>query len=76
MRYSGFAFDRRTVSKLGFGAMGFAGWFGPQDEGEAVRALHYALDSGVTFIARASRPIRPRLGGRDRERQRGTRSLE
>ena len=50
MRYSGFAFDGRTVSKLGFGAMGFAGWFGPQDEGEAVRALHYALDSGVTFV--------------------------
>ena len=50
MRYSGFEFDGRTVSKLGFGAMGFAGWFGPQDEGEAVRALHYALDSGVTFV--------------------------
>jgi methylglyoxal reductase len=50
MRYSGFEFDGRRVSKLGFGAMGFAGWFGPQDEGEAVRALHYALDSGVTFV--------------------------
>ena len=50
MRYSGFEFDGRTVSKLGFGAMGFAGWFGPQDEGEAVRALHYALGSGVTFV--------------------------
>jgi aryl-alcohol dehydrogenase-like predicted oxidoreductase len=50
MRYSDFTFDGRPVSKLGFGAMGFAGWFGPQDQGEAVRALHYALDSGVTFV--------------------------
>ena len=50
MRYSDFAFDGRAVSKLGFGAMGFAGWFGPQDEGEAVRALHHALDAGVTFV--------------------------
>jgi methylglyoxal reductase len=38
------------MSKLGFGAMGFAGWFGVQDEADWVRALHYALDQGVTFV--------------------------
>ncbi len=40
----------RQVSRLGFGAMGFAGWFGDQPESEHVRALHYALDNGVNFI--------------------------
>ena len=40
----------RQVSRLGFGAMGFAGWFGGQPEADHVRALHYALDHGVTFV--------------------------
>jgi methylglyoxal reductase len=45
--------DRLSV--LGFGAMGFAGWFGPVDDREAIRALHTALDLGVnvTDTARA-----------------------
>jgi hypothetical protein len=69
MRYSGFAFDGRAVSKLGFGAMGFAGWFGPRDEGEGVRALHYALRrhlrrhrTGLRQVrGRQLLPIRPDL---------------
>ena len=40
----------REVSRLGFGAMGFAGWFGTQPEADHVRALHYALDQGVSFV--------------------------
>ena len=40
----------RHVSRLGFGAMGFAGWFGAQPESEHIRALHYALDRGVNII--------------------------
>jgi aryl-alcohol dehydrogenase-like predicted oxidoreductase len=40
----------RQVSRLGFGAMGFAGWFGSQPEADHIRALHYALDQGVNFI--------------------------
>lgn len=40
----------RTVSRLGFGAMGFAGWFGNQSEAEHIQALHYALEQGVSFI--------------------------
>ncbi|WP_131113460.1 aldo/keto reductase [Lichenihabitans psoromatis] len=38
------------VSRLGFGAMGFAGWFGAQSEADHIRALHYALDRGINFI--------------------------
>ena len=39
-----------TIGRLGFGAMGFAGWFGQQSEAEHIRALHYALDQGIDFI--------------------------
>ncbi|HKJ60705.1 MAG TPA: aldo/keto reductase, partial [Hyphomicrobiales bacterium] len=40
----------RAVSRLGFGAMGFAGWFGNQPDEEHIKALHFALDCGVNFI--------------------------
>ena len=50
MQYADFARSGRQVSRLGFGAMGFAGWFGAQSEAEHIRALHLALDRGVTFI--------------------------
>jgi methylglyoxal reductase len=50
MRFSDYRLAGRPVSKLGFGAMGFAGWFGPQDDGDCIRALHQALDAGVTFV--------------------------
>jgi methylglyoxal reductase len=50
MRYSDIELAGQKVSKAGFGAMGFAGWFGEQDEQESVRALHYALEHGVNFV--------------------------
>ena len=50
MRYSDHRLAGRPVSKIGFGAMGFAGWFGAHDEADSIRALHYALDNGVTFV--------------------------
>jgi methylglyoxal reductase len=50
VHYADLELAGRPVSKLGFGAMGFAGWFGPQDEQESIRALHYTLDQGITFI--------------------------
>ncbi|MCB8877083.1 aldo/keto reductase [Acidisoma silvae] len=50
MQYAEFAASGRRVSRLGFGAMGFAGWFGQQSEAEHIRALHLALDRGVNFI--------------------------
>ncbi|HTH99684.1 MAG TPA: aldo/keto reductase [Acidisoma sp.] len=50
MQYSDFAVSGRQVSRLGFGAMGFAGWFGEQSEAEHIRALLLALERGVNFI--------------------------
>lgn len=50
MQYTDFAVSGRLVSRLGFGAMGFAGWFGDQSEDAHIRALLTALDRGVTFI--------------------------
>jgi aryl-alcohol dehydrogenase-like predicted oxidoreductase len=39
----------RTVSAVGFGAMSFAGFYGPTSEGESLRTLAGALDLGVDF---------------------------
>ena len=39
-----------SLSVLGFGAMGFAGWFGAIDDSEAVRSLHTVLDLGVNVV--------------------------
>lgn len=50
MQYADALIGARPLSRIGFGAMGFAGWFGDLDEREAIRSLHYALDHGVTFI--------------------------
>lgn len=50
MRYSDLHIDGRPISRLGFGAMGFAGWFGAQDESQWHKALYNALDAGVTFV--------------------------
>lgn len=50
MQYSDFATSGRAVSRLGFGAMGFAGWFGQQSEADHIRALLLALEQGVNFI--------------------------
>ena len=50
MEYRVFPATGDRLSVLGFGAMGFAGWFGPVDDREAIRALHTALDLGVNII--------------------------
>ena len=39
-----------TVSALGLGCMGFSQAYGPQDEEESIRALHRALDLGISFF--------------------------
>ena len=38
------------VSAIGMGCMGFAGVYGPVDEGEAVRSVHRALELGMNFF--------------------------
>ena len=39
-----------AVSQVGLGCMGFAGVYGPVDEGAAITAVHRALDSGIDFF--------------------------
>jgi L-galactose dehydrogenase len=39
-----------TVSSLSFGASSLGGVFHDVDEGEAIRAVHSALDCGITYI--------------------------
>ena len=50
MQYSIFPKSDRKLSRLGFGAMGFAGWFGDQSVNQHIDALHAALDQGVNII--------------------------
>lgn len=50
MQYSEIELAGRQLSKVGFGAMGFAGWFGELDDSTAIHSLHQALDSGVTLV--------------------------
>lgn len=38
------------VSSLGFGGSSLGGAFGPVDEGEAIRAVHAAIDSGINIF--------------------------
>ena len=38
------------VGAIGFGAMSFAGYYGPADDAEGVRAINRALDLGITLI--------------------------
>ena len=44
-----FGRDGATVSAVGFGCMSFAGFYGPTDDAESLRALSTALDCGVDF---------------------------
>jgi methylglyoxal reductase len=50
MRYTPFPRSGDSISKLGFGAMGFAGWFGGKEESDWIDSLLYALDQGVSFV--------------------------
>ncbi|GGI89842.1 aldo/keto reductase [Pseudarthrobacter scleromae] len=42
--------DGLTVSPLGFGGMALTPVYGEVDQEDALRTLHHAVDSGVTFI--------------------------
>ena len=50
MEFARFRDEKTSVSRLGFGAMGFAGWFGAQSEAEHIRSLHFAMERGINFI--------------------------
>ncbi len=50
MRYTQFPKSDQQVSKLGFGAMGLAGWFETVSETDMQNTLLNALDQGVNFI--------------------------
>jgi methylglyoxal reductase len=50
VEYRSFPATGDRLSVLGFGAMGFAGWFGAVDDGDGIRALHTAMDLGVNVI--------------------------
>ena len=47
-RYLGHGGPR--VGPIAFGAMSFAGYYGPAEEAEGVRAINRALDVGITLI--------------------------
>lgn len=46
------------VSTLSFGASALGGVFGPADEGDAIRAVHAALDAGINYF-----DVAPAYGG-------------
>lgn len=50
MQYRKFPRSGEEISVLGFGAMGFAGWFGSISDADCIRTLHYAMDRGVNFV--------------------------
>ena len=50
MKYSVFPKLGRELSRLGFGAMGFAGWFDDQPEHDHINALLATLEQDVNVI--------------------------
>ena len=42
--------DGPSVTPIALGAMGFAGFYGPSDDEEGIRAIRRALDLGITMI--------------------------
>ncbi|HZG87197.1 aldo/keto reductase [Paenibacillus sp.] len=50
MKYTTFGRTGRTVSRLGYGAMGLGGVFGQHDEKEMIRSVLFSLDRGVSLI--------------------------
>lgn len=54
MKYRKLGRSGFDVSEIGFGAWAIGGSWGPQDEGESIKALHRALDLGLNFIDTAA----------------------
>ncbi len=50
MQYKPLGNTELKVSELGFGGSPLGEEFGPVDSGEAVRAVHYAIDQGINFF--------------------------
>ncbi len=50
MKYRSFGSTGWQVSEIGFGAWEIGGGWGHQDDRESIRALHRALDLGLSFI--------------------------
>ncbi len=54
MKYRDLGSTGMKVSEIGFGAWAIGGGWGPQDDSESLKALHAAIDRGVTFIDTAA----------------------
>ncbi|MEN8724229.1 MAG: aldo/keto reductase [Lentimonas sp.] len=54
MNYRKFGSTEFKASEIGFGAWAIGGSWGAQDDGDSVKALHTALDTGVNFIDTAA----------------------
>lgn len=54
MKYRKLGKTDYTVSAIGFGAWAIGGSWGKQDDDDSLRALHEAIDRGVTFIDTAA----------------------
>jgi len=42
--------DALATSAIGLGCMGLSQGYGPADDDESVRAIHRALDEGITML--------------------------
>jgi L-galactose dehydrogenase len=58
MQYNPLGRTGLNVSRLSFGASSLSGVFRPVDEGEAIRAVHTALDCGINYF-----DVAPAYGG-------------
>lgn len=58
MQYNALGKTGMQVSRLSFGAASLGGVYGPFDEGEAVEAVHVALDCGINYF-----DVAPAYGG-------------
>ncbi len=54
MKYRDLGRTGLVVSEIGFGAWAIGGSWGPQSEADSVKALHRALDLGVTLVDTAA----------------------
>ncbi len=54
MKYRNLGRTGMKVSEIGFGAWAIGGGWGPQQDADSLKALHAAIDSGVTFIDTAA----------------------